>query len=324
MPNSIHNKKQQKLPNVETHQATRNAITQPKGIKETVPEDSSSMMQERCEVVEFLACLEKSKVYLAKSERMLKESTSISKQLRENIQSDLLNVAETLQKISRQILDYFTRPDFSSTVEKQINENAQALQEGTGLAITPGQDLVDNSAYRARSCPKESPKLPPLLQQRHEQLMETRDLRPGHSPSISNPAKHEFSLPKARCVPTNGTKEISHPDYVELNKCQPGPRAPICKAKNQGGKDLPTSANQPNATCNVTPRSCSDKLPFTRKQNHVTFSDILGNSEDLCEAKHKSEIYLPSVPERVPIHHNDLTRAIRRKQDHNMRELFGL
>lgn len=293
----------------------------PKEIKEIAPENINSPKKDCYDLTDLLACLEKTRAHLAKSERILKETPAVSEQLRKNSQSDLSNVAETLQNVSKQLLEHFTRPDYSVTVGKPNNETSHSTGE-PGLAKTSGRDVPNRPASGSESCPAESPK---LSQQQQEQHLETRNGKPVRPPSVSNARKHENSLPKARFGPPSGTKERSHPNFVELNKLLPGLRAPVCKVKTQGGQGSPTSANQNTVTCSGTARSSSDKVPLVRRQNRASFSDIFGTSEDLMRANQKSnDIYLPMIPERVPVHQNHLTRSIRLKQDHNMRELFGL
>lgn len=314
------NKKQQRPSSakLQTFQAPKIPNGRSKEIKEIVPENINSPKKDCYDVVDLLACLEKTKLYLAKSERILKETPAVSEQLRQKSQSDLSNVAGTLQNVSKRLFEHFTRPDYSVTVEKQNNGTSHSTGE-PGLAKTSGRDVPDRTASGSESCPAESPK---LSQQQQEQHLETKTGKPLRSPSISNTRKHEGSFPKARLGPPSGTKERSHPNYVELNKLLPSLRAPVCKVKNQGGQGFP---NQNTVACSGTARSSSDKPPLVRRQNHASFSDIFGTSEDLMRANQKSnDIYLPLVPERVPVHHNHLTRSIRQKQDHNMRELFGL
>ena len=319
-PNSIL-KKKQTCAKVQTNQAARTPTGRPKEVKESVPENISSTKKDCYDVVDLLGCLEKAKAYLAKSEMILKETPSISKRLKQNCCSELSNVAGTLQNVSRQLLEHFTRPSFSATVEKRNNEKLQLTQE-PGLAGSASRDPLERSVSRSESCRLETPKLSQHQQELH---LDSTNLKLAPPPSISNTPKYESSLPKARCASTNATKEIPGPKNVELKKWLPNLLTPLCNEKNQGGQDLPPPANQHSVPCSTPARPCSDKLPFTRKQNQVKFSDTSGGSDNVTKAKHKSnEIYLPFIPERVPVHHNELTRAIRLKQDHNMRELFGL
>lgn len=318
LPNSIVNKRPTSAKS-QTHQGTKISNGQSKEIKEVVPEKITSPKKGCYDVVDLLACLEKTKAYLAKSARTLKETPAVPEQLRLNSQSALSTVAETLQNVSKQLLEHFTRPDYSGAVEKQKNEPSQATGE-PGLAKTSGRDVPERPASGPESCPAEAPKLSQQQQERH---LEAKNGKPVRPPSLPNTRKSSF--PWGRFGPPCGTKERSHPNYVELNKLLPSRRAPACKGKNQGGQGFPTSANQNPVTSSGTGRSSSDKLPLIRRQNQAAFSGSLSSSEDLMRANQKSnEIFLPFIPERVPTHQNNLTRSIRLKQDHNMRELFGL
>lgn len=292
-----------------------------KETKEIVSKNINSSKKDCYDVADLLACLEKTKVYLAKSEKILKETPTISEQLRQNSQSQLSDVAETLQNVSQQLFEHFTRPNYSMTAKKQNNETPQSTGE-PGQVKTSGRDVPERPASGSESRPAELPK---PSQQQQEQHLETKNGKPVHPPSMLNTRKYDTSFPKARFGPPIGTKERSPPNYVELNKLLPSLRAPVCKVKNQEGQGFPTSAHQNTVPCSRAAQLSSDKLPLIQRQNHETFSDTFGASEDLMRANQKTnDIYLPFIPERVPIHHNPTTRAIRKKQDHNMRELFGL
>ena len=299
VPNSILKTKHQPTmcTKVQTYQAARTP---------TGPENISSTKKDCSDVVDLLGCLEKAKAYLAKSEMIFKKTPSISKRLKQNCCSELSNVAGTLQNVSEQLLEHFTKPAFSATVEKRNNEKSQLTQE-PGLAGSASRDPLERSVSRSESCRLETPKLSQHQQKLHP---DSKNLKPA--------PKYES---KARCASNNGTsnngtKEMSDPNNAELNKWLPNLLTPLCNGLGLG--------NQDSVPCSAPARPCSDKLPFTRKQK-LKFNDTSGGSENVTKEKHKShEFYLLVAPQRVPVFHNELTRAIRLKQDHNMRELFGL
>lgn len=294
-------------------------------INDIVPENINSPKKDDNDVVDLLACLEKTKVYLAKSQRILNafKSPTVSEQLRKSCQSHLSNVAGTLQNVSQQLFEYFASSDENVRAENPNDETPQCAGE-PGLAMTSSTDVSESSSSRSES----SAELPKPSQRKQEQRLETKNGKAAHPPPVSNTRKHERSFPKVRFELPLATKERCPPNYVELNKLRPGHRAPEKHGylvKNQGAQGLPTPANQKTVKCSAAARSGNDNLPLNRRQKRTSFSDILGTSDDLTRVNKKhNDIYLPFIGEKVPLHHNDLTRAIRLKQDHNMRDLFGL
>lgn len=129
LPNSILKQKHPTCAKLQTYQATRNLNGRSKEMKEIVLENSNSANKDCYDVVDLLACLEKAKVYLGKSERILKETPTVSKQLKQNSQSELSKVAETLQNISRKLFEHFTRPDFGITAEKKVMKIRKVQRE---------------------------------------------------------------------------------------------------------------------------------------------------------------------------------------------------
>lgn len=264
----------------------------PREIKAIVPGITNSTKNEGPNVVDLLACLQKVKLFLVKAENILKETSTVPKQLKETSQKELSNVAETLQDVSKQLEDCFTKSDFRIT-EKVFNENPNSPEE-SGLDTGLGSDLPEPTTFKP------------------------------DSPSILNSPKQESSQPRPRCAPPFGNKETLQPNDAELCTSRPDIQAPTCTGKNQS-QALAASENRNKVARKVTPRPCGDKLLYKRQQNRGPFAQTPASSKHLTTEKHiYNEIYLPTVAERVPILHTETTRAIRKKQDHDMKGLLGL
>lgn len=237
----------------------------------------------------------------------------------------------TKQHLVQVALEPPQRQHSSTATKHQSSELSQKTTGGQRINTVSSNDLsvIGHSFVRHATADRRHPK----------QQTKSNQMPPTSFPPISQenaqirrpfPLSNNGFNAKDDAWPRKCTKERRYPiPYLEQNKQQSNGPTSIPQEKSHVRRPIPPSNNGFNDKGDSGFRKNTEERQHSMKflrRNKIQASCLPSppQSETTERHWHPSHYHLTGKSEVLPCYSNSQTRAIRRQQDHDMRELFGL